>query len=67
MPGINKITGTLWTVTNKIVHFQFLGLDPSGPYFEGMPNEVKLDSADANFVEVIHTDAFYRNHYQKNN
>eukprot|EP00079_Xenopus_tropicalis_P019911 XP_012810166.1 PREDICTED: pancreatic triacylglycerol lipase-like [Xenopus tropicalis] len=33
------------------------GLDPAEPYFQGTPSEVRLDSSDANFVDVIHTDA----------
>ncbi|KAF5303392.1 hypothetical protein FQA39_LY09983 [Lamprigera yunnana] len=32
-------------------------LDPTGPYFEYMPAIVRLDPDDANFVEVLHTDA----------
>ena len=31
------------------------GLDPAGPYFEWMPAFVRLDSADAQFVDAIHT------------
>ncbi|XP_018325665.1 pancreatic triacylglycerol lipase-like isoform X2 [Agrilus planipennis] len=34
------------------------GLDPSGPYFEGMPNFVRLDPSDATYIEVIHTDYY---------
>ncbi|XP_016284171.1 pancreatic triacylglycerol lipase [Monodelphis domestica] len=33
------------------------GLDPAEPCFEGTPEEVRLDSSDAKFVDVIHTDA----------
>ncbi|XP_077039676.1 pancreatic lipase-related protein 2-like [Agelaius phoeniceus] len=33
------------------------GLDPAGPYFEGTPPEVRLDPTDANFVDVIHSNA----------
>lgn len=34
-----------------------LGLDPVEANFEGTPAEVRLDPSDANFVDVIHTDA----------
>ncbi|KAF7263927.1 hypothetical protein GWI33_000899 [Rhynchophorus ferrugineus] len=46
LPGIKKITG----------------LDPSGPRFEGMPPSVRLDPTDATYVEVLHTDAFFKIH-----
>lgn len=32
-------------------------MDPAGPYFHDTPNEVRLDPSDANFVDVIHTNA----------
>jgi len=31
-------------------------LDPAGPYFENTPDYVRLDRADAGFVDCIHTD-----------
>lgn len=35
----------------------FTGLDPAGPRFYEAPLEDKLDPDDADFVDVIHTDA----------
>ena len=33
------------------------GLDPAEPYFKGVPDEVCLESTDAQFVSIIHSDA----------
>lgn len=33
------------------------GLDPAGPLFKKWPKNVRLDAGDAEFVDVIHTDA----------
>lgn len=33
------------------------GLNPSGPNFDLLPPELRLDKTDANFVDIIHTDA----------
>ncbi|OCT69731.1 inactive pancreatic lipase-related protein 1 [Xenopus laevis] len=41
VPGIGRLTG----------------LDPAGPLFQNTPPEVRLDPTDADFVDVIHTDA----------
>ena len=32
-------------------------VDPASPYFEHTPPEVRLDAADATFVDIIHTDS----------
>lgn len=34
----------------------FAALDPAGPQFTGTPPENRLDSTDAQFVDVLHTD-----------
>lgn len=36
---------------------QITGLDPAGPYFHGLPSFARLDHTDANFVDVVHTNA----------
>lgn len=41
IPGLGRITG----------------MDPAEPYFQKMPEEVRLDPTDAEFVDVVHTDA----------
>ena len=41
----------------NFISFSISGLDPAGPYYENTPLEVRLDSTDAQFVDVIHTDA----------
>lgn len=33
------------------------GMDPAGPYFENTPAIVRLDKSDADFVDIIHTNA----------
>jgi Lipase len=33
------------------------GLDPAGPLFSNMPDEVRLVASDAEFVDVYHTNA----------
>ncbi|GFU39331.1 pancreatic triacylglycerol lipase [Nephila pilipes] len=33
------------------------GCDPAEPYFQNMPTSVRLDPTDADFVDVIHSDA----------
>lgn len=33
------------------------GLDPAQPHFEKLPSDARLDSEDATFVDIVHTDA----------
>lgn len=33
------------------------GLDPAEPYFQNMPEFVRLDPSDAQLVDIIHTDS----------
>lgn len=37
------------------------GLDPSSIYFEGADPVVRLDPTDATLVDIVHTDASYKN------
>ncbi|KAA0203368.1 hypothetical protein HAZT_HAZT002216 [Hyalella azteca] len=41
----------------KLKFKRISGLDPAGPLFENFPPSVRLDSSDAEFVDVIHTNA----------
>lgn len=41
-----------------LIHFpSSIGLDPSNIFFRTMPTFVRLDPSDAQFVDVLHTDA----------
>ena len=37
--------------------FRITGLDPASEWFEELPKEGRLDKDDANFVDVIHSNA----------
>ena len=41
----------------KVKLGRITALDPAQPLFKGMPEFVRLDPGDAEFVDVIHTDA----------
>lgn len=48
------------TPTNVTVNYRsqvFTALDPAQPGFEGADKEVRLDKGDADYVEVVHTNA----------
>ena len=40
-----------------LFHASTSGLDPAQPRYHNFSTDVRLDSSDANFVDVIHTDA----------
>ena len=44
------------TIHRFFVFFIFSGLDPADPNFQHLPFVIRLDPADAQFVDVIHTD-----------
>ncbi|KAF4517604.1 hypothetical protein B566_EDAN008595 [Ephemera danica] len=50
------IHGFIDTPLSNWVKYYTECLDPAEPYFQGMPSYVRLDTSDAEFVDVIHTD-----------
>ena len=40
-----------------ISYISQIGLDPAEPYFQYLPEHVRLDPTDAKFVDAIHTDS----------
>lgn len=67
IPGLRRITGAVDGSHSAVCAVQELsnqvcicspceGLDPAEPYFQGTGSSVCLDTSDAAFVDVIHTD-----------
>lgn len=60
LPGLRRITGLCCVAIYQFSlyfsnEFICLGLDPAGPLFESQHIQARLDSTDANFVDVIHS------------
>ncbi|KAF2895141.1 hypothetical protein ILUMI_11034 [Ignelater luminosus] len=43
-------------ICNKAIG-RITGMDPAGPFYQGLPRFQRLDNSDANFVDVLHTNA----------
>lgn len=57
--GLGRITGSFCSspFVNCFFHFySWTGVDPASPLFENTDPIVRLDSTDAKFVDIIHTD-----------
>ncbi|XP_066289250.1 pancreatic lipase-related protein 2-like [Branchiostoma lanceolatum] len=65
IPGLGRITGeytmfkAIQPIVIKVLHcvLNYLGLDPAAIYYAESPPEARLDPTDAEFVDIIHTDA----------
>lgn len=65
LPGLKRITGLCIDLTDRNLKANkifindyscfFEGLDPAGPLFESQHIKARLDSSDAHFVDVIHS------------
>ena len=59
LSGISRITGKYNVIMDydKQYNFTYIhkGLYPAGPLFESQHPKARLDSTDANFVDVIHS------------
>lgn len=53
--SIRHLKNLVLFFTNEIYDCKFLGLDPAGPLFESQHIQARLDSTDASFVDVIHS------------
>ena len=54
----SSIKNVFCTIETVFTQLTFLsGLDPAGPYFSDVKEDVRLDPRDARYVDVIHTDA----------
>ena len=54
------LAGYVGTIVQRDFHLKLgriTGLDPAEPHFSKTPDIIRLDPSDAEFVDVIHTDA----------